>query len=177
MEKLASGNQHLPILHKDFADGNASFFGCYCTLPKTNIEPKKWWFPIGISFSRGSFSGAMLVSGRYSPVDINFHPHWFFDLTESWMDDLITTPFPTPWKLTALTPWKLVAGRWNFFLGWSFLGNLVIFRMVCFMCSIRLQGWWHRYVASGFATSFCVTSSIVIVAVITIVHRVITTLN
>eukprot|EP00434_Breviolum_minutum_P010870 symbB.v1.2.009583.t1/scaffold611.1/size181545/6 len=25
MEKLASGNQHLPILHKDFADGNASF--------------------------------------------------------------------------------------------------------------------------------------------------------
>ena len=40
MEKLASGNQHLPILHKDFADGNASFFGCYCTLPKTNIAPE-----------------------------------------------------------------------------------------------------------------------------------------
>ena len=58
-----------------------------------------------------------------------------------------------------------------------FWGDLVIFRMVCFMCSIRLQGWWHRYVASGFATSFCVTSSIVIVAVITIVHRVITTIN
>ena len=30
---------------------------------KTNISPEKWWFPIGISFSRGSFSGAMLVSG------------------------------------------------------------------------------------------------------------------
>ena len=36
----------------------------YVTLPKTNIAPKKWWFPIGFSFSRGSFSGAMLVSGR-----------------------------------------------------------------------------------------------------------------
>ena len=34
------------------------------TLPETNIAPKNWWFPIGISFSRGLFSGAMLVSGR-----------------------------------------------------------------------------------------------------------------
>ena len=34
------------------------------TLPETSIAPKKWWFPIGISFSRGVFSGAMLVSGR-----------------------------------------------------------------------------------------------------------------
>ena len=34
------------------------------TLPKTNIfAPKNGWFPIGISFSRGLFSGAMLVSG------------------------------------------------------------------------------------------------------------------
>ena len=36
----------------------------YVTLPQTNIDPKKWWFPIRISFSRGCFSGAMLVSGR-----------------------------------------------------------------------------------------------------------------
>ena len=36
------------------------------TLPKTNSKsPYKWWFPIGISFSRGPpFSGDMLVSGR-----------------------------------------------------------------------------------------------------------------
>ena len=35
-------------------------------LPKTNIGPKNWWSPIGISFSWGLFSGAtsMLVSGR-----------------------------------------------------------------------------------------------------------------
>ena len=26
--------------------------------------PSNWWFPIGISFSRGLFSGAILVSGR-----------------------------------------------------------------------------------------------------------------
>ena len=33
-----------------------------CTLPKANIfAPKKWWFPTGISFSSGLFSGAMLV--------------------------------------------------------------------------------------------------------------------
>ena len=34
------------------------------TLPETNVEPKICWFPIGISFSRGLFSGDMLVSGR-----------------------------------------------------------------------------------------------------------------
>jgi len=32
------------------------------TLPETNMAPEKWWFPIGISFSRGLFSGATLVS-------------------------------------------------------------------------------------------------------------------
>ena len=44
------------------------------TLPKTNIAPKIWWFPIGISFSKGLFSGAkMLVSGRvYRGI-----PTWF----------------------------------------------------------------------------------------------------
>ena len=34
------------------------------TLPKTNVAPKNGGFPIGISFSRGLFSRAMLVSGR-----------------------------------------------------------------------------------------------------------------
>ena len=34
------------------------------TLPETNIAPKNDGFPIGISFSRGLSSGAMLVSGR-----------------------------------------------------------------------------------------------------------------
>ena len=34
------------------------------TPPKFNIAPEKWWFPVGISFSSGLFSGAMLVSGR-----------------------------------------------------------------------------------------------------------------
>ena len=37
------------------------------TLPETNIAPeRKWWFPIGISFSRGLCSGAkaMLVLRR-----------------------------------------------------------------------------------------------------------------
>ena len=35
------------------------------TLPETNIAPKNDGFPIGISFSRGLFSGAkILVSGR-----------------------------------------------------------------------------------------------------------------
>ena len=41
------------------------------TLPKTNIAPKKWWFPIGISFSKGLFSGAMLVSGRVTNIAPN----------------------------------------------------------------------------------------------------------
>ena len=39
------------------------------TLPKTNIGPKNGGFPIGISFSRGLFSCAMLVSGRVSMQD------------------------------------------------------------------------------------------------------------
>ena len=34
------------------------------TLPETNIAPKNSWFPIGISFTRSVFSGAMLVSER-----------------------------------------------------------------------------------------------------------------
>ena len=34
------------------------------TLPETNIAPKNDGFSIGTSFSRGVFSGAMLVSGR-----------------------------------------------------------------------------------------------------------------
>ena len=38
-----------------------------CTLPETNSSPLKRWFPIGISFSRGLFSSAMLVSGRVPP--------------------------------------------------------------------------------------------------------------
>ena len=40
------------------------------TLPKTNIAPKRWWFSIGISFSRGSFSGAMLVSERLIRIEL-----------------------------------------------------------------------------------------------------------
>ncbi len=35
------------------------------SLPETKSKnPWKWWFPIGISFSSGLFSGDMLVSGR-----------------------------------------------------------------------------------------------------------------
>ena len=35
------------------------------TLPETDsLHPKNGWFPIGTSFSRGLFSGAMLVSGK-----------------------------------------------------------------------------------------------------------------
>ncbi len=36
------------------------------TPPKINMEPGnewKWWFPIGISFSTGPFSGSMFVLG------------------------------------------------------------------------------------------------------------------
>ena len=35
------------------------------TPPKINMEPGtwKWWFPIGISFSKGPFSGSMFVLG------------------------------------------------------------------------------------------------------------------
>ncbi len=32
--------------------------------PWNEHGPWKWWFPIGISFSKGLFSGAMLVLGR-----------------------------------------------------------------------------------------------------------------
>ena len=32
--------------------------------PWNYYSTEKWWFPIGISFSKGLFSGAMLVSGR-----------------------------------------------------------------------------------------------------------------
>lgn len=31
------------------------------TLPKTNMDPQKWWFPIWISFSSSLFSGTMLI--------------------------------------------------------------------------------------------------------------------
>ncbi len=35
------------------------------TLPETDsLHPKNGWFPIGTSFSRGLFSGAMLISGK-----------------------------------------------------------------------------------------------------------------
>ena len=33
------------------------------TLPESSIAPENGWFPIGISSSRGPFSGAMLVLG------------------------------------------------------------------------------------------------------------------
>ena len=47
------------------------------TLPQTKISPKKWWFPIGISFSSGLFSGDMLllVSGRGIPR-VNLGPRF-----------------------------------------------------------------------------------------------------
>ena len=35
------------------------------TLPETNIAPENGWFPIGISSSRGPFSGAVFVLGGY----------------------------------------------------------------------------------------------------------------
>ena len=46
-----------------------------CTLLKTNIAPKKRWFPIGISFSRGLFSGA--ISHSFHTV-ASWHPRWLF---------------------------------------------------------------------------------------------------
>ena len=43
------------------------------TVPETNSKsPLKWWFPIGISFSRGLFSDAMLVFGRGSCPALKF---------------------------------------------------------------------------------------------------------
>ena len=44
------------------------------TLPETNSKSAwKWWFPIGISFSRGLFSGAMLIwRGGISPRWVSF---------------------------------------------------------------------------------------------------------
>ncbi len=35
---------------------------------KLTVRTWKWWFPIGISFARGLFSGAMLVSGSVSKI-------------------------------------------------------------------------------------------------------------
>ena len=41
---------------------------------KLTARTWKWWFPIGISFSRGLFSGAMLVLGRVVSKKFCFHP-------------------------------------------------------------------------------------------------------
>ena len=43
------------------------------TTEKLNMEPKNWWFPIGISFSRGLFSGAMLVFWGVFPSQIKVY--------------------------------------------------------------------------------------------------------
>ena len=47
---------------------NISLLEAMMTLMFGNTLPEhstwKWWFPIGLSFSRGLFSGLMLVSGR-----------------------------------------------------------------------------------------------------------------
>ena len=42
--------------------------GKIATLPETNIAPTNDGFPVGISFSRGVFSGAMLVSRMVSKL-------------------------------------------------------------------------------------------------------------
>ncbi len=41
---------------------------------KLTARTWKWWFPIGICFSRDLFSGAMLVSGRVCMVCLPIHP-------------------------------------------------------------------------------------------------------
>ena len=62
----------------------------YNTTPKFNIEPEKWWFPTGISFSRDFFSGSMLNFWGVHPqktltwVSEN-HPH-------SWKSKLLLGP-------------------------------------------------------------------------------------
>ena len=42
------------------------------TPSKTNMEPEKWWFLIGISSSRGSFSGSMLVFRGVSSREVTY---------------------------------------------------------------------------------------------------------
>ncbi len=44
--------------------GSSAPFCQHLPSLKLTVCPLKWWFPIGISFSRGLFSGDMLVSGR-----------------------------------------------------------------------------------------------------------------
>ena len=57
--------------------------GKIATLPETNIAPTNDGFPIGISFSRGVFSGAMLVSRMVSKLgDGNSNTFYFYP--ENW---------------------------------------------------------------------------------------------
>ena len=67
------------------------------TLPETNVAPENGGFPIGISFSKGLFSGVMLVSGS---VSLWFAALCFgFDHSSSIMN--LLTLFPT---ITILGP-------------------------------------------------------------------------
>ncbi len=64
--------------------------------PKTNMEPEKdgfqkeshgtWkgWFPKGISFSKPSFSGSMLVSGVYWKTYGSFNGHFLGIFLGAW---------------------------------------------------------------------------------------------
>ncbi len=53
-----------------FTDKNP--IGWIPSLKLTGHSTWKWWFPIGISFSRGLFSGDMLVSGRIFKTNTSF---------------------------------------------------------------------------------------------------------
>ena len=63
---------------------------------KQTVRPWKWWFPIGISFSRGLFSGAMLVSGRVSKK-------WLIGWVSHPLDGWVT---PMLWKFCVFCLWK-----------------------------------------------------------------------
>ena len=49
------------------------------TPPKINMEPGNDGFPIGISFSKGPFSGSMFVFGGVSLL-----PRQFFQMYDFW---------------------------------------------------------------------------------------------
>ena len=51
--------------------------------PEIQLGTWKWWFPIGISYSRVPFSGSMLVSGSVSPESTWVGGEWWSESTST----------------------------------------------------------------------------------------------
>ena len=89
------------------------FFWTWLFSLKLTARPWKWWFPLGISFSKGLFSGAMLVSGRVIFNRKQYTYNQFWDTSNNHLIPLSRGIF-----CTALSQWAWMSSRANWHLFW-----------------------------------------------------------